>query len=58
MFAVGSAERSSAALAAARKQYRQGRDRQDRLRHESDSVREHLKEDHGIDLPRKREETS
>ena len=49
-FAVSSAERSQASLAAAQKRYRQSRDLKDKARHQADEMREHVQEDYGIDL--------
>jgi putative FmdB family regulatory protein len=52
-FAVNSPERSRAVLAKARKQYQASRGRHEQLRHEREEVREHLREDYGVDLPEK-----
>jgi hypothetical protein len=49
-FSVSSRERSKAVLAKARKQYQVSRGRHEQLRHERDEVREHLREDYGVDL--------
>ena len=50
MFAVSSAERSKATLAAAQKRYRQSKNLQDKARHQAEEMREHVQEDYGIDL--------
>ena len=49
-FAVSSAERSRASLAAAQKRYRQSKNRQEKVRHQAEEMREHVQEDYGIDL--------
>lgn len=53
LFAVNSAERSSAALTAARKRLTNSKHRHDALRHEGEQIKEHLQEDCGVDLERK-----
>jgi putative FmdB family regulatory protein len=49
-FAVSSAERSRASLVKAQKQYRQSKNRQDKVRHRAEEMRAHVQEDYGIDL--------
>jgi putative FmdB family regulatory protein len=50
MFAVSSAARSQASLAAARKRYQESKNRRDRVRHQAEEIREHVQDDYGIDL--------
>jgi len=50
MFAVSSAERSRATLAAARKRFQQSKTRRERQLHQADEIREHVQDDYGIDL--------
>jgi putative FmdB family regulatory protein len=51
-FAVSSDARSHASLQAARRQLTSSRDRQDRLRHEQEEIRDHLQEDYGLRVPK------
>jgi putative FmdB family regulatory protein len=49
-FAVSSRERSKAVLAKARKQYQASKGLHEQLRHQREEVREHLREDYGVEL--------
>ena len=53
-FAVSSAGRSARALAAAQRTYRHSKDRAERRHQETADVREHLQEDYGVELSRKK----
>ena len=49
-FAVNSPERVRATIRKAKREYQNNRNRQDQVRSEREEVREHVREDYGIDL--------
>jgi putative FmdB family regulatory protein len=51
-FAVSSDARSHASLQAARRQLTHSKDRQDKVRHEQEVLRDHVQEDYGLRVPK------
>ena len=51
-FAVSSEARSHATLQHARKEFTYSQGRRDQMRHEQETVRDHLQEDYGLKLPK------
>ena len=54
-FGVSSATRSHSALQAARRDFTYSSGRQDQMRHEQETTREHVQEDYGLRVPKPEE---
>jgi putative FmdB family regulatory protein len=54
-FGVSSEARSHSALQAARREFTHGTGRRDEIRHEQETIRDHLQEDYGLRVPKPKE---